>query len=125
MTTKFGVSAVTVPPVRHDIRLRACFTSYTSRISIYSQPIPSEFTSKCGKVIKTSKLAKCRISQIAFHNMVNRRVDDFIVTFIVIEDATIMTIMSFFRLALNQTGSGGETPFDYLDSTFCSRRLFS
>jgi len=24
MTTKFGVSAVTVPPVWHDIRLRAC-----------------------------------------------------------------------------------------------------
>ena len=51
ITTKIGVSAVTVPPVWHDIELRACFTSYTSRISIYSQPIPSELTSKCGKVI--------------------------------------------------------------------------
>ena len=34
--------------------------------------------------------------------------------FIVIEDATIVSIMSLFRFALNQTGSGGETPFDYL-----------
>ena len=51
ITTKFGVSAVIVPPVWHDIRLRSCFTSYTSRISIYSQPIPSEFTSQVGKVI--------------------------------------------------------------------------
>ena len=32
--------------------------------------------------------------------------------FIVIEDATIVSIMPFFRFALNLTGSGGETPFD-------------
>ena len=34
-----------MPPVLRDIKLRARITSHTSRISIHSQPIPSELTS--------------------------------------------------------------------------------
>ena len=51
ITTKFSVAAVVMPPVLRDIKLRARITSHTSRISIHSQPIPSELTSTSGKVI--------------------------------------------------------------------------
>jgi len=44
IATKIGVGAVIMPPVWHDIRLQACITLYTSRISINSQPVPSELT---------------------------------------------------------------------------------
>ena len=43
--------------------------------------------------------------------------------FIAIQDVTIVSIMSFFRFALNQTGSGGETPFDYLRFMITIRML--
>ena len=42
---------------------------------------------------------------------------------LVIEDATIVSIMTFFRFALNQTGSGGETPSDYLRFMITIRML--
>ena len=40
ITTKFGVGAVVGPPARREIKLRACITTYTSRISNISPPIP-------------------------------------------------------------------------------------